>query len=83
MSLSKEQVASLLELVASARPDAMTCDACFDRIADFAEAELRALSICEALAAVKHHLSQCPCCQDEYQALLAGLQAIEKGKCGP
>lgn len=76
MPLSKAQIAKLLELVGQTQDDNLDCDGCFERVAEFAEAELEGRSLCEAMSAVKRHLDACPCCADEYQALLDGLKGM-------
>ncbi len=76
MPLSKEQIDKLLGLVKSCKPDCLNCDECFAYIAEFAEVQLTARSVPEALVAVETHLGQCPCCRDEYKALVEGLQAM-------
>ena len=77
MTLKIEQVATLLGLILSAKPDLLDCDGCFERMADFAEAELTNKEIPEAMQVVETHLHQCSCCGDEYQALLTGLQELD------
>lgn len=76
MSLSKNQIAKLLQLIGTTKDDSMDCECCFDRLAEFAEAELEGRSLCEAMMAVKTHVESCPCCADEFKALLDGLRAI-------
>ncbi|MCG8652837.1 MAG: hypothetical protein MI861_23560 [Pirellulales bacterium] len=78
MSLSKQQIDRLLSLIASAQPDQGGCDSCFEHLAEFAELELQGRPIPEALLAIEVHLQQCPCCRLEYDALLAGLRALEE-----
>ena len=76
MALSKKQIENLLGLIAKTQEDCLDCDCCFDKIAEFAEAELEGRSLCEAMQAVKVHLESCPCCADEYQMLLDGLKGL-------
>ncbi len=77
MALSTDQVSSLLAMIASSVSDSLDCDDCFERIAEFAEAQLANREIPDALKVVEIHLQQCPCCKDEYQALLEGLRELE------
>ena len=78
MSLSDEQIKKLVGQVANAKEDYLDCDGCFDRIAEFAEAQLADRNLCDAMRAVQNHLESCGCCNDEYQALLEGLKAIKE-----
>ena len=77
MQLSNDQINKLLLLVASSEPDDLDCDGCFEQIAVFAEAELLDREVPEAMNVIKHHLTQCHCCEDEFNALLEGLRALE------
>jgi predicted anti-sigma-YlaC factor YlaD len=76
MKLSKDQIESLVKMVASAETDESDCDSCFEHLAEFAETELSGKEIPEALRAVDRHIKQCDCCRAEYDALVAGLKAI-------
>ena len=80
MTISKEQTVSLLALVADARSDELDCDGCFDLMAEFVEHELTHCEIPEALKKVRRHLEQCPCCNDEHEALLTGLRALQESE---
>ena len=77
MGLDKEQIASLLNLIASSRPDDLDCDGCFEMLAEFAETELATREVPDALRAVQTHLEQCACCQAEYDLLRKALREIE------
>lgn len=77
MTISKEQIASLLGLVSSTKQDDLDCDGCYGRLAEFAELHLASQEIPEAMQAVERHLQQCLCCKDEYNALLDGLRDLE------
>lgn len=76
MMLTQQQFAGLLQMVLTVEPDALGCDDCFGRVAEYAEYQLAHRELPVALQAIGTHLQQCPCCRDEYQALLEGLQAL-------
>ncbi len=76
MTLSEDQIAALLRLVAKCRDDRFDCDGCLRHVAEFADLQLANKSVPNALLAVQIHLEQCPCCADEYQALLEGLRTM-------
>jgi len=80
MALSQEQISSLLGMISSAKEDSLDCDACFDHLAEFAEAELAGQEVPDALKAVETHLHQCGCCKDEYLALMDGLREMDVKK---
>ncbi len=77
MALSEEQIATLIGMIATSQADDLDCDGCFEQLSEFVEVELAAREIPDALRAVETHLKQCKCCQDEYNALLEGLRALE------
>ena len=77
MALSHEQVDKLLGLVSKLEDDRLDCDGCLGHIAEFADAHLANHELSAALKAVETHLQSCPCCADEFEALLDGLRALE------
>ena len=77
MALTYEQVDKLLFLVVTTKDDRLDCDGCLELIGEFADAQLNNQPISVALEAVQTHMDSCPCCADEYQALLDGLRVME------
>ena len=80
MPLTEEQIKQLLQMVAASQPDGLDCDGCYGQLAEFAESQLLDKNIPAALRTVETHLTHCACCQDEFNALLEGLRAIEGGE---
>ena len=78
MTISHDQTKSLLSFIASAKPDELDCDSCFEQMAEFVETELAGVEIPEALKKIERHLNQCACCNDEHNALLEVLQSLAK-----
>ena len=78
VSLSSEQIKTLIGLVATAKDDPLDCDGCLEHIAEFAEAHLAGRSLSAALQSVQVHLESCGCCKDEYEALLAALSTLSE-----
>lgn len=76
MSLSKEQINTLLGMVSSVESDELDCEGCFAQIAEFADLHISNQKIPEAMRVIETHLQQCACCQDEFNALLKGLREI-------
>jgi len=79
MTLSKEQIKFLLSVVADTSDDCLSCDDCFGYVAQFVEAQLSGVGLCESMKLVQAHLSNCPCCRNEFEALLKAL--CEAGDC--
>ena len=66
----------MLGLVASTTDDSLDCDGCFGHVAQFIEMKLSGLGIGESMKVVQTHLENCPCCKDEFEALLAAMTAV-------
>ncbi len=75
-SLDKNQIQTLIGLVTTTQPDQLNCDDCFGQIAEFAEYALEDRELTEGMKIVQQHLSQCPCCKGEYEALLDAMQEL-------
>lgn len=78
MPLSKNQISTLLSLVAGATEDPMSCDGCFEHVAQFVETELAGAELNESMLMIKNHMKNCPCCKDEYNALMEAMTALEQ-----
>jgi hypothetical protein len=72
-----QQVRGLLRMIASVEPADIGCDECYGRVSEYAEWQLLRQPLPEGMRAIESHLRQCPCCRDEYAALLEGLREIE------
>ena len=77
MVIDFSQVQKLFKSIASAVPDQLDCDGCFELSAQFAEAEINGQELSDVLKAVQVHMSQCPCCAYEYQSLLEAVRAAD------
>jgi len=75
--LSKEQIQTLVGLISTVEPDSMSCDDCFGRIGEYAEMSLEGRELSEGMQVIERHLTQCPCCKAEYEALLDALRELE------
>ena len=73
MPLSKDQISTLLSLVAGSTEDEISCDGCFDHVAQFVETELAAAELSDSMLLIQNHMKNCPCCNDEYNALKLSL----------
>ena len=78
MTLSKEQIKTLIDVIAATREQEVDCDGCLAALAEFAEADLAGKSLPEALGIIKAHLDICGECREEYAALRAGLEGLEE-----
>jgi len=77
MSLSEQQVQTLVQLAVTTTPDSMDCDGCYGRVAEFAELHLANRPLTESMRCVEEHLKNCPCCKDEFEALKLALGSVD------
>ena len=59
--------------IATARPDEIACDECFEQLDSFVEMTLAGKNATEAMPLVQDHLDRCGECREEFEALLAAL----------
>ena len=55
------------------------CDACFEKLDEYVELELRGVDADAAIPALRAHLAGCPACREEHEslrALVSGEQAL-------
>ena len=78
MNLKPDVLKRVIQSIANVHSDELDCDACFQQIDRFAELTLAGKPADEALPLVQEHLSHCHDCQEEFEALLAALKAIEQ-----
>lgn len=77
MALSDDQIRSLVRALTLTREHEINCSECLDNVAEFAERELAGRPVPDALEAVRHHLTRCGECRDEYEALLTALRHMQ------
>jgi hypothetical protein len=77
MNLKPDVLKRLIQSIANAHENELNCDTCFEKIDTFAELTLAGKPAKEALPLVQEHLAHCHDCQEEFEALLAALKAIE------
>jgi hypothetical protein len=75
--LQPDQLAGMVQMIAATRPDELSCDECFEQLDRFAELHLAGKSAAEAMPLVQDHLDRCGDCREEFELLLAALQAEE------
>jgi len=78
MPLSKDQISTLLSLVAGSTEDEISCDGCFEHVAQFVESELAGAELSDSMLLIQNHMKNCPCCADEYNALKEAMAALEQ-----
>jgi hypothetical protein len=61
--------------IVTTRPDEIGCDECFEQLDRFVEVTLAGKNAAEAMPLVQDHLDRCDDCREEFEALLAALEA--------
>jgi RNA polymerase-binding transcription factor DksA len=76
MALNRDQIKGLMHLLSITREHELNCNECLDKVAELAECELAGKPIPDAFEAVRHHLTLCAECREEYDALLTVLKRM-------
>lgn len=79
MTLTPAVLRQLVEKVLDTRPVEVGCDDCAVRLDRFAEMTLAGLEPREALPLIEEHLEMCPCCREEFEALVDALRETGEG----
>ena len=74
-SSSPDPMAGLLNMLSKTEAHEIACDDVFKVLAEFAEMNQRGEDVATMMPLVTKHLDLCPDCREEYQALLAALDA--------
>jgi predicted anti-sigma-YlaC factor YlaD len=77
MPMSKHDIEEMMRLIGLTKDSEINCEQCLALVAEFAEQQLAGKSVHEGLKAVEHHLSICPECREEYEALQRALGEME------
>ncbi len=74
MKINDEQMKALLNTVSKTSEQEVSCQACEDQLAQFAETQLTGQDIPSALKAIEAHLQICPECTEELQFIKRALE---------
>lgn len=78
--LAAHQLRQLINNIFDAHPDGnMDCERCGQHLCHLAELVAAGAALCELIPAVEAHLSCCPDCKEEWDALLVIVQADRRG----
>jgi hypothetical protein len=70
---------ALIGEIADTREVEIGCDECFEQLDRFVEMKLSGLNAAQAMPLVQEHVDICGECREEFEALLAALQATADG----
>jgi hypothetical protein len=77
MKLTHDQIENLKSMLSVTRDQEINCTECLDHVGEFAELQLKGIPVTKALEVVEHHLTLCPECREEYEALLEAMEALK------
>jgi predicted anti-sigma-YlaC factor YlaD len=77
MKITKQHLDTLGSLIRDVdERNTLGCDGCFELMSQYADVMLDGIDLDDAMQAVQIHLSECPCCRYEYEALQAALAEV-------
>lgn len=77
MKITKQHLDTLGALIRDVdERNTLGCDGCFELMSRYADAMVEGIELDDAMQAVQIHLSECPCCRYEYEALQAALAEV-------
>ena len=77
MLIPKNQLAMLLQFVATVTPDSLNCDGCLESVPELADSQMSNQPLSEILERVQNHLDNCGCCRNEFNTFLRSLNEGE------
>ena len=78
MTLPTDTLRMLVATSLATTDEEPSCGECDLEVDRFAEMSLAGLDAAQALPIVEEHLAGCPCCREEYEALMDALRAAER-----
>jgi hypothetical protein len=73
--LDLDQIRAMARAIATTRAGEIDCERCFEEMDRFAERRLAGGDRDRMMALVRDHLARCQDCREEFEALLAAMQA--------
>jgi len=72
-----QRLKSMVEMIDHTHEQEIACDEAFHLLDEFTDAVLRGEDTAELMPLVKHHLTLCMDCREEYEVLLKSLAATQ------
>ena len=77
MKIELSTLKKVLQSLTITEVEEMTCSECFHEIDQYVDMLREGKSPAEVMPLVKHHITLCPPCREEFEALLVALEAID------
>ena len=77
MKIETTTLKKVLKSLTITLAEEMTCSECYNEIDQYVDMLREGKSPEEVMPLVKHHITLCPPCREEFEALLVALKAID------
>ncbi len=74
-SLQEKKFAMMLDMLVKTETHEITCNDVGDALAEFAELHQQGEDVKHLMPLIHQHLEMCPDCREEYEALMAAIEA--------
>lgn len=78
MKIETSTLKKVLRSLSITQDEEMTCGECFQEVDQYVDMLREGKPAAEVLPLVEHHLTLCPPCREEFEALVVALKAIEE-----
>jgi hypothetical protein len=78
MKISETTLKKIIKSIGMIKEEEIGCDTCFEELDRFVDMLREGKDPAQVLPLVQNHLEICPCCQEETEALLNALAAIDE-----
>ena len=78
MKIETATLKKVLKTLAITQEEEMTCGECYEEIDQYVEMLREGKTAAEVMPLVKHHITLCPPCREEFEALLEALKASDE-----
>ncbi len=78
MKIETTTLKKVIRSLSITHDEEMTCGECFEQVDHYVDMLHAGKSPAEIMPLVKNHLTICPPCRDEFEALLEALAALEE-----
>ncbi len=80
MKIETTTLKKVLQTLAITQEEEMTCGECYEEIDQYVEMLREGKTAAEVMPLVKHHITLCPPCREEFEALLEALKAVDESE---
>ena len=78
MKIETATLKKVLRSLSITQAEEMTCGECFNEVDQYVDMLREGKSASEVLPLVEHHLTLCPPCREEFEALVVALKAVDE-----